>query len=157
MNHKNLAITEDLLTEFQRLEDRARQGIKLTPEEKERVSDSINASLSDLVGNDALNEITRELNSGRSRGCADPGFLASRSSGSGNRGKVFNSFGEQAQAVFRAAQPGQEPDKRLYQIRAATGMSEGVPSDGGSNRGPLYEQSYSINPQIQGKLSYATA
>ncbi len=41
----------------------------------------------------------------------------------------FRSFGEQMQAVLRASQPGGYADPRL--TRAVTGMSEGVPSDGG--------------------------
>jgi HK97 family phage major capsid protein len=42
----------------------------------------------------------------------------------------FRSFGEQVQAVFRAAQPGGYVDPRLA-LRAVTGMAEGSPSDGG--------------------------
>ena len=44
--------------------------------------------------------------------------------------KFFRSFGEQLQAVYRAAQPGAKLDSRLEQ-RAVSGMSEGVPADGG--------------------------
>jgi HK97 family phage major capsid protein len=45
----------------------------------------------------------------------------------------FPTFGEQLQAVQRAAFPGQQPDPRLFDVvkRAATGMSEGVPAEGG--------------------------
>lgn len=56
-----------------------------------------------------------------------------------SRGKIFESFGEQLQVIYRASQPGQEPDQRLYKVRAATGLSEGVPSDGGF----LLEQTFS--------------
>jgi HK97 family phage major capsid protein len=42
----------------------------------------------------------------------------------------FRSFGEQVQAVMRAAQPGGNVDPRLL-TRAVTGMAEGSPSDGG--------------------------
>lgn len=42
----------------------------------------------------------------------------------------FRSFGEQMQAVIRAAQPGGMVDPRLT-LRVPTGMSEGQPSDGG--------------------------
>jgi HK97 family phage major capsid protein len=42
----------------------------------------------------------------------------------------FRSFGEQAQAVLRAARPGGFVDPRLT-LRAVMGMSEGSPSDGG--------------------------
>ena len=44
---------------------------------------------------------------------------------------VFRSLGEQAQAIARAAMPGREVDQRLYSIRAALGLSETVPSEGG--------------------------
>ena len=43
----------------------------------------------------------------------------------------FMSFGEQMQAVMRAGLPGGNVDPRLYQVRAASGLSEGIPSDGG--------------------------
>jgi HK97 family phage major capsid protein len=48
---------------------------------------------------------------------------------SGNEGK-FRSFGEQMMAVYRAACPNGRVDSRLT-TRAATGLSESVPSDGG--------------------------
>lgn len=43
----------------------------------------------------------------------------------------FKSFGEFLQAVRNAADPAQRIDQRLIETRAATGLSEGVPSDGG--------------------------
>ena len=43
----------------------------------------------------------------------------------------FSSFGEQMAAVMRAGVPGGNTDPRLYNTRAASGMSESVPSDGG--------------------------
>ena len=44
----------------------------------------------------------------------------------------FASFGEQAQAIAKAATPGGQVDSRLYDIRsAATGLGETVPSEGG--------------------------
>ena len=47
-----------------------------------------------------------------------------------NRDK-FVSFGDQMQAVMRAGIPQGQIDPRLYKVRAATGLSESVPSDGG--------------------------
>jgi len=44
--------------------------------------------------------------------------------------KVFGSLGEQLQAVMKAGM-GQRVDPRLYEIRAATGLSEAVGADGG--------------------------
>jgi len=43
----------------------------------------------------------------------------------------FSSFGEQLAAVINAGSPGGRTDPRLLNIRAAAGMSETVPSDGG--------------------------
>jgi len=43
----------------------------------------------------------------------------------------FRSFGEQMQAVMRAAIRPNDIDNRLLESRAVQGMSEGVPSDGG--------------------------
>lgn len=42
----------------------------------------------------------------------------------------FRSFGEQLVAAYRASQPGQAADPRLF-TRAGTGLNEGVSSDGG--------------------------
>jgi len=47
------------------------------------------------------------------------------------RKNPFRSFGEFAQSVMRAGTPGGEVDPRLYEARAATGLSEGTPSEGG--------------------------
>jgi len=47
---------------------------------------------------------------------------------------IFKSFGDQLMAVRDAAMPGNRVDNRLYQVaerRAATGLSESVPSEGG--------------------------
>lgn len=43
----------------------------------------------------------------------------------------FTSFGEQMTAVMVAARPGGRVDPRLYNKRAASGLNETVPSDGG--------------------------
>jgi HK97 family phage major capsid protein len=48
--------------------------------------------------------------------------------------RPFTSFGDQLFAVRAAASPGAAPDKRLlriHEMRAASGMGEAVPSDGG--------------------------
>lgn len=47
-----------------------------------------------------------------------------------NEPGVWKHFGEQLEAVYRAARPGATPDSRLS-TRAATGASEGVGADGG--------------------------
>ena len=43
----------------------------------------------------------------------------------------FTTFGEQLAAVMRAGMPGGHVDPRLRNVRAASGLSESVPSDGG--------------------------
>jgi HK97 family phage major capsid protein len=49
-----------------------------------------------------------------------------------HRRNNFSSLGQQMTAVIRAARPGGTVDPRLFNIRAAaTGLNEGVPSDGG--------------------------
>ncbi len=55
-----------------------------------------------------------------------PGSAISHSTG-----KFFSNLGEQCQAIAKAAKPGSEIDPRLYQIKAATGLGETVPSEGG--------------------------
>ncbi len=45
--------------------------------------------------------------------------------------KKFRTFGEFLQAVMMAGSPGNRIDSRLVETRAATGMGEGIPSDGG--------------------------
>ncbi len=45
--------------------------------------------------------------------------------------ETFSTFGEQMQAVMLAGMPEGRVDPRLRNTRAVTGMSEGIPSDGG--------------------------
>jgi HK97 family phage major capsid protein/HK97 family phage prohead protease len=53
----------------------------------------------------------------------------------------FSSLGEQLRAVIGAGHPDMQTDPRLYQVRAASGLNEGVNSDGGF----LLQQSVSNN------------
>jgi HK97 family phage major capsid protein len=46
-------------------------------------------------------------------------------------GKHFRSFGEQLQAIRTAGTTGGQIDTRLYQVRAATGLSESIGGKGG--------------------------
>lgn len=66
-------------------------------------------------------------------GLQDFALVGNGDYGSNGRGGAgpFRSLGDQVQAVVRAGVPGHAPDERLFQVRAATGMSEGVGSDGG--------------------------
>ncbi len=43
----------------------------------------------------------------------------------------FKDFGEQLLAIRDAGQPGGQTDDRLFKVRSATGLSEGISSDGG--------------------------
>ena len=43
----------------------------------------------------------------------------------------FNSFGEQLIAVMNSSKPGVSVDKRLLELRNASGANESVPSEGG--------------------------
>lgn len=45
--------------------------------------------------------------------------------------KPFNRFGDQLRAIMQSTGPGAGIDKRLLEVYAATGMSEGTPADGG--------------------------
>lgn len=45
--------------------------------------------------------------------------------------KPFARLGDQLQAIIRSTGPGASMDRRLGEVMAATGMSEGVPADGG--------------------------
>jgi HK97 family phage major capsid protein len=58
---------------------------------------------------------------------------------SGRLGRqIFSSFGEQLQAICSAVTPGGKVDPRLHEVRAATGLSESVPADGGYLISPTY-------------------
>lgn len=68
------------------------------------------------------------------------------------RGK-FKSLGDQFQAVALAARSGSRPDPRLGQINAAaSGLSEGVPSDGGFLIAPEYAADLLKKTYNQGAL-----
>ena len=47
------------------------------------------------------------------------------------KGKPFSSMGEQMRAIANAETPGSSTDRRLDEIRTATGLGESIPSDGG--------------------------
>ena len=60
---------------------------------------------------------------------ADP---QARADGTGRgESRPFSNLGEQLQAIMRSAGPGAAIDRRLLDVYAATGMSEGTPADGG--------------------------
>jgi HK97 family phage major capsid protein len=69
-----------------------------------------------------------EMNQPTSKPILDLGFEGGNIAG--GKGKVFRNFGDQLQAVAKAGR-GTSFDNRLTQVRAATGLSETVPSDSG--------------------------
>lgn len=148
MDKQNLALIEDLMTEFRTLKAKVKSGLPMIEAEGRRMDDLLDS----LEANGALEQATDELNARRHRA-----IRPDVASGYQPRGKVFDSFGSQLQAIHAAAQPGTEPDRKLFQVRAATGMSEGIPSDGGSIEAPYTSDRIRNNPQIQGSLNYATA
>jgi HK97 family phage major capsid protein len=50
---------------------------------------------------------------------------------SGGGGSEFRSFGEQLRSIIAAGTPGQATDPRLFSVRAASGLNEGVGAEGG--------------------------
>lgn len=49
----------------------------------------------------------------------------------GDKKDRFATLGEQMASVVRAGKPGGSVDPKLYNVRAASGLAESVPSDGG--------------------------
>lgn len=86
-----------------------------------------------------LQEIAREEKlEGLERSLAQPVYAeqkvvepSGKSSVSSEQRNKFESFGDYLQAVHRSSYPGAAIDKRLLEIRAASGLNETVPSDGG--------------------------
>ena len=62
---------------------------------------------------------------------ADPSGDGKAIAGPGRETGPFRSLGEQVRAIIQAGTPGQAVDPRLFEVRAATGLSEGVGADGG--------------------------
>lgn len=74
--------------------------------------------------------LEKDLDAPAKRSAIEPARPAAATSSATSEPKVWRSLGEQLSAVMEAARPGGRVDPRLSQ-RAATGLSEGVPSDGG--------------------------
>jgi HK97 family phage major capsid protein len=88
-------------------------------------------------------------------GTATPGEIKARLDPlSGKDEMPFKSFGEQLQAVYKAAVDPSHPDQRLFAIKAPLGASEGTPSDGGwlvqsQFSAPLWEKTYEAGQLMQ--------
>ena len=134
MDQKNLALIEELMTEMRALKAQARNGLPLSDKQGARFDEI----LSELEENGCLEEATEELNAGRHRAIR-PDVSYNPYHASAYRERRENSFQVlgQLQSVYRAAQPGQKVDDRLFRVneafekRAGTGLSEGIPSDAG--------------------------
>jgi len=85
-------------------------------QEEMTVEAIVDAAVRQALDNYGMNDIVKRFTPGHDEGEEPKGD------------EQFKSFGEQMQAVYMAATPGQGVDPRL---KAATGLSEGVPSDGG--------------------------
>jgi HK97 family phage major capsid protein len=123
MDKKNLALVENLMDEIKMVRDLKRNSVAY---DGARSDEKIAQLLMELDDSGAGSQASDELNARRHsaiRPEVGPGYSS--------RGKVFNTFGEQLQSIYKASRPGEAPDKRLYSVRAALGLSESVPSDSG--------------------------
>lgn len=116
---------EQLRAEFKKAQMRSQELRKITPE---RMTESQSNELRGLVVlMDSLkDEIDTEM---RLQGHGNGGTGATGNTGGGSG--PFTNFGEQLRAVINADRPGGHTDSRLYDVRAVSGMSEGVAADGG--------------------------
>jgi HK97 family phage major capsid protein len=120
----------DKLIELRREEIRLSDEVRALLDKEDRSADectSLEGLLDDLDA--CKKEISNEQRA-RDLGVRTPAAPLETDAGSEPE-KRFESFGEQLQAVIRAGIPGGEVDERLVESRAASGMSEAVPSDGG--------------------------
>lgn len=120
----------DLVAEAQSIFDVATAENRGLTEADANRDDAIAAELKDVDGQ--IERVERQMDRQRALGAVtdanDP--AANRDAVKG--GKLFASLGEQLLAVMRAESKVEGfVDPRLRQLNAATGMSEGVPSDGG--------------------------
>ena len=70
-----------------------------------------------------------------------------------NQDKPFDSFADQVGAITRAGLPGGSADRRLSDIRAATGLQEGIPSDGGFLLQDSYASDIIMSAYETGKIA----
>lgn len=123
----------DLTAKARGLHDAATAENRHLTQDEDREFREYMAKVSDLSAEIEREEQLRSVEEDVSRSYRAPTRIdVSESEQRANRGEPrrFKSFGEMAQAVMRASMPGGAIDSRLLEMRA-TGMSEGVPSDGG--------------------------
>jgi len=66
--------------------------------------------------------------------------------------RPFKTLGEQMQCIARAGTPGGEIDNRLHEVRAATGLSEGIGGDGGFLIQPDYSSDILEKSYMTGEI-----
>jgi HK97 family phage major capsid protein len=120
----------DKLIELRREELRLQEEVRELIDKEDRSVDEC-AKLDGLL--DDLDACKRDISTeerARALGVRDTAVPPDEDPGSEPE-KRFETFGEQLQAVVRAGMPGGTMDDRLIEERAASGLSEAVPSDGG--------------------------
>jgi HK97 family phage major capsid protein len=119
----------DLVAEAQSIFDVASAESRGLTEADANRDDAIAAELKDVDAQ--IERVERQMDRQRTLGAVTDGNDVAAAAPA-SKGKLFASLGEQLLAVMRA-EPKVEGfvDPRLRQLNAATGMSEGVPSDGG--------------------------
>lgn len=154
---------KDVLTELRTLQNK-------TVEEKRELSEAEGKTFGELekeyetlgegiAREERLNEREASLGSFESKPPVEKRTMSGdgeEERSNGNKTKVagpFKSLGEQIQAVIRASHPGANIDKRLVDVRAATGMNEVNPADGGFLVQQEYAEKLSTGAYETGKLS----
>ena len=100
-------------------------------EKSEGVMDEIEA-LEKIIANEERMQSTRDrVKAPEKQAVSKPDPEKARKIERQEKRDRFLTLGEQMQSIMRAGMPGGNVDPRLYQARAVTGLSEGIPSDGG--------------------------
>lgn len=77
-------------------------------------------------------EDLRAMTAGATSGTRDNGYqLFADTAGSAESRGPFQSLGEQLRSVVMAGRGGNQPDPKLFEVRAASGLNEAVPSEAG--------------------------
>lgn len=122
---------KDLVTRARALQTAADEASRHLTVDEARDLEDLMAQADDLADRIATEERLREHEEGSRRSYREPTRPRPESRPAGEPQR-FRSLGEQMQAVAQASRPGSNRvDPRLIEQRAALGLSEAVPSDGG--------------------------
>lgn len=122
---------KDLVTRARALQTAADEASRHLTVDEARDLEDLMAQADDLADRIATEERLREHEEGSRRSYREPTRPRPESRPAGEPQR-FRSLGEQMQAVAQASRPGAtRVDPRLLEQRAALGLSEAVPSDGG--------------------------